>query len=127
MARKQIEINWTDFDKLCAMQCTVPEVASWFGCSEDTIKRAVKRKWRMTFEEYAGPKKLKGNISIRRVQFERAQAGDKTMLIWWGKQYLGQREKHDTELTGKDGGPVETIIRVVREPFVAPTHDDEDA
>lgn len=125
MSRPRIEINWPDFDKLCAMQCTVLEIASWFDCSEDTIKRAVKRRWHMPFEEYAASKKLKGNISIRRQQFERAQAGDKTMLIWWGKQYLGQQDRAQAEHTGKDGGPIETIVRVVYDDVEPPTHDDD--
>ena len=28
------------------------------------------------------------------------------MLIWLGKQHLGQRDKSDQEITGKDGTPL---------------------
>lgn len=31
--------------------------------------------------------------SLRRMQYLVAMTGDKTMLIWLGKQYLGQTEK----------------------------------
>ena len=51
MARPQIEIDWKQFNKLCAIQCTKAELAEWFNCSEDTISRAVKRKYKMSFAD----------------------------------------------------------------------------
>ena len=41
MARPQIKIDWDQFNKLCALQCTQVEIAEWFNCSIDTIARAV--------------------------------------------------------------------------------------
>jgi hypothetical protein len=38
------------------------------------------------------------------MQFKKAQEGNVPMLIWLGKQYLGQSEKH--ELSGPAGGPI---------------------
>jgi hypothetical protein len=37
------------------------------------------------------------NGSLRRKQVERALAGSDTMLIWLGKQRLGQNEKTETD------------------------------
>lgn len=34
----------------------------------------------------------KGNISLRRTQKQQADSGNATMLIWLGKQWLGQRD-----------------------------------
>jgi hypothetical protein len=93
MARPRIEIDWVEFDKLCAIHATQLEIASWFKCSVDTIDRAVKRKHRMGFAEYHAQKEGPGKISLRRKQFDLAQKGNVTMLIWLGKQYLGQSEK----------------------------------
>jgi hypothetical protein len=31
--------------------------------------------------------------------------GNATMLVWLGKQWLGQNDRH--ELTGADGGPIQ--------------------
>lgn len=93
MARPRVEIDWDQFDKLCVIQATLAEIASWFSCSEDTIERAVKRKHKVGFAEYFAQKAGKGRISLRRKQFEMAQSGDRTMLIWLGKQYLKQSEK----------------------------------
>ena len=41
-------------------------------------------------------------MSLRRKQFETALAGNVTMMVWLGKQYLGQKDK--TEITGENGG-----------------------
>lgn len=103
--------DWCDFDNLCGLHCSIREIASWFDCSEDTIKRGVKREKRMTFEEYRETKLQFGKIAVRRKQMELAQAGDRTMLIWLGKQMLGQTDKQ--EVGGRDGGPVEHVVRVV--------------
>ena len=91
MARPQIEIEWEQFDKLCAIQCTKNEIAEWFGCSEDTISRAVKRKYKVSFADLYKKKSIKGKISLRRYQFELAQR-NVAMAIWLGKQYLNQRD-----------------------------------
>jgi len=108
MARPRKEINWDEFDKLCQIQCTQVEIANWFECSVDTIDRAVKREQEMGFAEYFEQKASKGKISLRRQQWQLALKGDKTMLIWLGKQHLEQRDKNSSELSGPDGKPIET-------------------
>lgn len=100
---KLTQINWTEFDKLCAMQCPLSEIASWFECCEDTIETAVKREQGMSFSEYFAQKRGKGKISLRRKQMELALAGDKVMLIWLGKQYLDQVDKQDLRHSGDIG------------------------
>jgi hypothetical protein len=60
----------------------------------------------MTFAEYFGQKRKIGRISLRRKQWEVATAGNIPMLIWLGKQYLDQKDRH--EVTGTE--PIEIII-----------------
>lgn len=93
--RPRIEIDWDEFDKLCALQCTLAEIAGWFDCSEDTIENRVKEIKGMGFSDYFRIKSSKGKISLRRAQFQLANQGNATMLIWLGKQWLDQSEKHD--------------------------------
>ncbi len=97
MPRHRKEIAWPEFDKLCSIQCTLREIAAYFDCSEDTIERACKRDKKLGFAEYYGQKAGIGKISLRRKQFEVAMSGDKTMLIWLGKQLLGQAEPQDQQ------------------------------
>jgi ATP-dependent exoDNAse (exonuclease V) alpha subunit len=91
--RPLTSIDWKVFDELCAMQCSQREIAHWFRCSEDTIDRAVNREKNMGFAEYFEQKRTPGKICLRRKQYEVAMAGNIAMLIWLGKQWLGQSEK----------------------------------
>jgi len=37
--RPKIKIDWEAFEKLCGLQCTQEEIASFFQCSADTSKK----------------------------------------------------------------------------------------
>jgi len=95
--RPTIEIDWVKFDELCELQCTLKEFANHFNCSEDTIENKVKQTHGMLFSEYFNLKRCRGFISLRRKQYEAAMSGDRAMLIWLGKQWLGQSEKLESE------------------------------
>lgn len=92
MARPRIEIDTEQFKKLCAIQCTLAEIASWFKCSEDTLERWCKREFDMSFADVYKIWSADGKISLRRTQFRMAET-NVAMAIWLGKQYLGQTEK----------------------------------
>jgi hypothetical protein len=97
--RPTLEIDWSIFDKLCGLQCTLSELAGFFDCSEDTIERAVKREKKVGFADYYKKKSSQGKISLRRNQFRLAEK-NATMAIWLGKQYLGQSDKQLVEHSG---------------------------
>ena len=99
MARPRIEIDFTEFEKLCALQCTLGEVAGWFNCSEDTIERRVQEHYGEGFAEVFAKKRGKGKISLRRWQMQCAEKGNAAMLIFLGKNYLGQKDSHDVTST----------------------------
>ena len=92
MARPKIEINFKEFERLCALQCTLAEIAGWFGCSEDTIERRVLEEYEEGFAEVFSKKRGKGKISLRRWQMQCAERGNASMLIFLGKNYLGQKD-----------------------------------
>jgi len=98
---KPIQINWDEFDKLCGIQCTIEEIASWYNCSVDTIENVVKRDKKQKFSEYFSKKRGVGKISLRRKQYQVAMDGNPTMLLWLGKQYLGQTDKQEVEHSGE--------------------------
>lgn len=95
MARPRIEIDWDTFEKLCALHCTLAEIAGILKVSDDTIERAVKRKYKRGFAEVYRQKASSGKMSIRRKQYEIAMSGNVTMLIWLGKQWLHQTDKQE--------------------------------
>lgn len=52
----------------------------------------------MSFAESFKTFSADGRISIRRAQFQSANKGNTSMLIWLGKQYLGQKEQQEITL-----------------------------
>lgn len=108
--KRRKPIVWEEFDKLCAMQCTREEIAAWFGISKQALIRACHTNFGMTFKELHAQKRMKGRISVRRKQFQLAMEGNPTMLIWLGKQYLGQRD--NMELTSDPQRPLASVVQV---------------
>lgn len=90
--RPRKEINKQQFESLCALQCTLPEIASFFSCSEDTIGRWCQREYGTTFAVAFNKYSAQGKISLRRNQMKLSERSA-TMAIWLGKQMLGQEDK----------------------------------
>lgn len=72
---------------LAGYGCTQEEIANACGISEGTLKRHARE------ELDAGYAEMKR--SLRRWQYEAAKGGNTALLIWLGKQYLGQKDKHE--------------------------------
>jgi hypothetical protein len=127
---KTIELNWDEFEKLCQIHCTLQEIAGWFKCSPDTIERRCMDSFGRTFREVHAEKSATGKISIRRKQYQLAMEGDKTMLVWLGKQVLGQVENFDFRLKKEEeaAGELtdEEVFRRAREITHQEQSDDED-
>ncbi len=89
-------IDYEAVSKLAAIQCTQAEIASFLGCSVDTLQRD---------EKFSGLYKEaieRGKMSLRRYQWKALEEGNTTMLIWLGKQYLGQKDERFLDATIKD-------------------------
>jgi hypothetical protein len=85
-------IDWTVLDELCGLSCTLDEVAGVFGCDPDTIQRAIRKTWNLTFKQYWTWKSAGAKVSLRRAQMRLALGGNVLMQMFLGKQLLGQRE-----------------------------------
>lgn len=81
-------------EQLAAIGCSGEEIAAVVGCHRDTIYAR--------FSDSIKEGHEKRNASVRRAQYE---AGVKNknvaMLIWLGKQHLGQKDQIVNENTGK--------------------------
>jgi hypothetical protein len=93
MTRPEIPIDWNRVDELLESGCLGTEIAAYFGMHPNTFYERVSHKFNISFSEYSSKKKSKGDALIREGQFKKAiKKLDNTMLIWLGKQRLGQRE-----------------------------------
>ena len=86
MARpKKYDIDTDKVEQLAGFGCTNVEIASFFGCSTDLIEKS--------YSEFLTKGRDKGKIRLRQLQWRAAERGNTSMLIWLGKQVLGQSEK----------------------------------
>lgn len=113
-------IDLKELEKLCAIQCTTPEIAAWFDVGHATIERRIADEEtlhdhdgaRLTFKQIMDRGFSRGRISLRRKQMQLAEQGNVVMCIWLGKQILGQRDQVESRIGGADGGPL--TIEIVR-------------
>lgn len=98
VGRPKINLNPAKVEALAALQCTFDEIASGLGVSTDTLER--RRKEETEIAEAIKRGREEGKRSLRRLQWEAAQKGNTTMLVWLGKQWLGQRDKAEAEVKG---------------------------
>lgn len=81
--------------KLASMMCTDEEIATFLGTTVDTLKNKQNNDLFQTSKEKG---QNTGRASLRRAQFKAAERGNPSMLIWLGKQYLGQKDEQITTL-----------------------------
>jgi hypothetical protein len=95
MANGKIQnIDKEQFEKLCGIQCTQEEIACWFMVSVDTLEVWTKKTYSLRFSEIFNQKRKRGHIALRRKQMDVALSGNVPMLIFLGKNYLGQTDGH---------------------------------
>lgn len=87
---------------LAGLNCTLQEVAAFFGVSESTVEHRFTTEPDLRAAWEKG--RASGKLSLRRKQTEMANAGNVTMLIWLGKQLLGQKDK--VEHSGDASAPI---------------------
>jgi hypothetical protein len=84
------EIDVALVEKLGQIHCTDEEIAAIVGVSLETFKR---RKHDVDFAERLTRARFQGKASLRRMQWQAAQSGSIPMMIFLGKNLLGQRNK----------------------------------
>jgi hypothetical protein len=87
---KPIQFDLEEVEKLGALHASNGEVASWFNVAENTIDAHMTKDpaFLNAYKKGAGKQKMK----LRRQQVQAAESGNITMLIWLGKQLLGQQD-----------------------------------
>jgi len=91
MPRKEIEIDSEQIEALASYGCNVREMADFFKCDESTIRKRFKAEIAAGISD--------GKIRLRQKQFDIAMAGNVSMLIWLGKQMLGQSDRMEMDNT----------------------------
>jgi len=112
--RPRKEISAAEVEKLASIGCTQEEIGRVKGVSVATLHRNYADAYQKGFATM--------QMSLRRKQVSAARGGSVAMMIWLGKQYLGQSDKHEVDWRGKTSGTgltpeelVQEAARIVRE------------
>lgn len=97
--RPASKIDWGAVELYLKAGCTGVGIADMIGIHPETLYNACERDNKMGFSAYAQQKRESGDDMLRAKQFEVAIEGDRSMLIWLGKQRLGQRDSIEQKQT----------------------------
>lgn len=98
------EINSEQVFQLARIDCSYEEMAAVLGCCPDTLMNR--------FSEVIKKGRDSGTASLKKQQFKLAMDGNPTMLIWLGKNKLGQTDKAAHEHSGPRGTPLPSVIEI---------------
>lgn len=90
--RPRKELDPQLVEDLARIQCTDAEIAAALHVSPALI--VARKQSDLEFLNAYEKGREEGKTSLRRLQWKNAKAGNTTMQIWLGKQYLGQRDMH---------------------------------
>jgi hypothetical protein len=94
--RPRKELTDGDFQRLVAMiriQCTQDEICGVFDMTAETLNTRLEERGEGSFSTLFKKHSDEGKASLRRMQWKAAEAGNPTMLVWLGKNMLGQSDK----------------------------------
>ncbi len=94
VGRPRIDFDLSMVEGLGRIGATASEMAHLLPASQSTIEHRMANR-DSDFSKAYNKGRAMLNASLRRKQIELAMAGHPTMLIWLGKQLLGQRDRAD--------------------------------
>lgn len=107
--RPRKPIDWEIVKGMLFVLATQQEISAYVGVAIETLHTRCKKELGISFTELSEQKRQETKIQLRKAQLAVAldpkHRSHGTMLIWLGKQYLGQREKQ--QLMGKNNGPIQ--------------------
>lgn len=87
MGRPKLILDLRQIEAAAAIGCTQEEIGFLVGCSDRTLQK------RADCREAMSKGSARMRTSLRRLQWKKANEGNVAMLIWLGKQILGQKER----------------------------------
>lgn len=109
VGRTLAKVDSAQVEALASICCTQEEIGIIVGCSVDTLHRR--------FPDEIEKGMAMAKASLRRQQFKQALEGNVGMLVWLGKQLLGQRDKRDIHTDGEATLTVTERLVLDRQPL----------
>lgn len=94
---KPRKIDYEEVEKLARILCTDAEIAEILEYTPEGFRLRKNRDSKLLGVLLKG--RATGKKSLRRIQWELAQNGSAAMAIFLGKNFLGQKDRHDITIT----------------------------
>jgi len=122
MSRQRGPFDWNLVESLAKLEATETFVAERLLAANNeeinassivakvkTLQRRIRERFDCSYVQYREKNKEYRRIMLRGWQWKAAEQLNPTILIWLGKQYLGQTDKQQVELT-KEDSKLEIVI-----------------
>jgi hypothetical protein len=93
MARPRLNIDPDKVRQYALIGLKTTEIAGMFGCDEGTLRKRFKRE--------IAEGRAQRMAAIRKAQWDAMKGGNVTMLIWLGKNELGQSDQPNARGDGE--------------------------
>jgi hypothetical protein len=93
VGRPKAILNWKKIAEYIQAGCSTVEISAKFGVDVTTLHDRCVEDNGKNYSLFSQENKSKGDVLLRKIQFDKAIKGDNTMIIWLGKNRLGQRDK----------------------------------
>jgi hypothetical protein len=117
MGRSVVAIDWKAVDHYLNAGCSGIQISCHLGIHFRTLYERCHGDHGIPWDEYLHNKKSQGHLMVLYKQFSKAVSGDNSMLIWVGKQQLGQRDEMKTthQFDGKLGNLLDNLKNIKSE------------
>lgn len=101
------------FEQLCGIMCTQQEICTVLKMDKRTLQKNIAQSypdfptWEEAFEVFSAS----GKMALRRQMFQLAQDGDRTMLIFLAKNWLGMSDYGPVDQSKKADEQAESEAR----------------
>ena len=95
--RPRLELDLTQVEALAQIGCTIDEIATVLGVGPSTVDDRMAKD--IDFQVAYKRGREHGKATLRRMQWNSAKGGHVTMMIWLGKQLLGQKDHRSVNLS----------------------------
>jgi hypothetical protein len=110
LGRPTSVIDWDEVKESLLKGCTGQDIAAEQGVYYGTLTEACRREQKVQWTEFCSMYRHRGDALLRKKQFDSAMTGDRTLLVWLGKQRLDQRDTPPQVITEEQKKGFEAVI-----------------
>jgi len=99
--RPRHKIDWKKVESLIIHGCSGVQIAATLAIHPETLYDRCLKEHKRTYSDYSHEFWQKGNAQLHAKQYQMAMQGDKTLIIWLGKNRLKQTDKIESTIDAK--------------------------